>query len=389
MYTVRLKRNEEKNIINGFPWVYANEVSSISGKDIQGSVCRVEAFDGRFIGIGFINHASKIIVRMLSNKEEDVNESFFYQRIKKSNDYRLELGYQDNYRVCFSESDFLPGLIVDKYGDYLSCQFLSLGMEIRKEMIVSILVSLFNPKGIYERSDVPVREKEGLKERKGTLYGDIPEKVIICENDLKLYVDIINGQKTGYFLDQKENRNNIKYYVKDKTVLDCFCNVGGFSLCASKFGAKKVTSLDISERALAEVNENAKLNNIGNIETVCCDVFEKLREYKKEKKSFDCIILDPPAFIKNVDSVKNGYNGYVDINTLALRLVSDGGYLITCSCSQHLTMPLFMRMIEESINRAKLKVKIVEMRYQAKDHASLANLPESLYLKVAVMKVVG
>lgn len=388
MYIVKLKRNEEKDILNGFSWVYANEVSSVTGKDVQGSVCRVESFDGKFIGIGFINHSSKIMVRMLSDKEEEVDYNFFYKRIKKSNDYRLELGYSDNYRVCFGESDFLPGLIVDKYGDYLSCQFLCLGMEIRKEVIVDILVKMFNPKGIYERSDVAVREKEGLKEVKGVLYGNVPEKVVINENGLKLYVDIINGQKTGYFLDQKENRDNLKYYVKDKEVLDCFCNVGGFSLCASKYGARHITSLDISERALKEVNDNANLNGFTNIETICCDVFEKLREYKNEKKTFDLIILDPPAFIKNVDSIKNGYNGYVDINTIALKLVQEDGYLITCSCSQHLTMPLFMRMIEESINRAKVKAKIVEMRFQAKDHASLANLPESLYLKVAVLKKV-
>lgn len=387
MYIVKLKRNEEKNIINGFPWIYANEVSSITGKDVQGSVCKVLSFDERFIGIGFINHASKIIVRMLSNKEEEVDETFFYNRIKRSNDYRLDLGYKDNYRAVFSESDGLPGLIVDKYANYLSVQFLSLGMEKRKEMIVKILVDIFNPTGIYERSDVSVRVKEGLKETKGILYGTVSEEIIINENDIKLHVDIVNGQKTGYFLDQKENRDNIKYYCKDKTVLDCFCNVGGFSLNASKHGAKKVYSLDISERAIEEVNKNAKLNNFTNIEPICCDVFEKLREYKKENKKFDLIVLDPPAFIKTIDTVNNGYKGYLDINTIALKLIEKDGYLITCSCSQHLTLPLFIKMIEEAVRNSKVKAKLVEIKFQGKDHASLMNMNESLYLKVAYIKV--
>lgn len=388
MYIVKLKRNEEKNIINGFPWVYANEVSSVEGKDVQGSVCKVISFDGRFIGIGFINHSSKIFVRMLSNKEEEVDEKFFYNRIKKSNEYRLNLGYSDNYRVVFSESDLLPGLIVDKYGEYLSVQFLSLGMEIRKKMIIEILVKIFNPKGIYERSDVSVREKEGLKEFKGLIYGTINEDIIINENGLKLYVDVENGQKTGYFLDQKENRDNIRHYVKDKEVLDCFCNVGGFSLCASLNGAKSVTSLDISDRAINEVNRNASLNGFNNITTITCDVFEKLREYKKEGKKFDVVILDPPAFIKSIDTVKKGYAGYLDINTLALKIVKEGGYLITCSCSQHLTLPLFSKLLDESVNHAKVKAKLVEMRYQARDHASLINLSESLYLKVAILNII-
>lgn len=387
MYIVKLKRNEEKNVINGFPWIYANEVASISGKDIQGSVCKVISFDERFIGIGFINHASKIIVRMLANSEVEVDKKFFYQRIKNSNDYRLSLGYSNNYRVVFGESDFLPGLIVDKYGDYLSVQFLSLGMEIRKQMIVEILVDIFKPLGIYERSDVSVRIKEGLKEQKGLLYGNVPEKVMIEENGIKLYVDIINGQKTGYFLDQKENRDNIKYYVSGKKVLDCFCNVGGFSLNAAKHNAKEIISLDISQRAIDSVIENAQLNDFKNIKPIVCDVFDKLREYKKTGEKFDAIVLDPPAFIKSIDTVKQGYKGYLDINSLALKLINPNGYLITCSCSQHLTLPLFTKMIEEAVRNSKTKAKLLEIRFQGKDHASLINISESLYLKVAVIKV--
>ncbi len=388
MYIVRLKPGKEKKIINGFPWIYANEVNNISGKAPQGSICRVVAFDNSFVALGYINHASKIIVRILSFLDEVINEAFFKERLIKSNQARIEMGYLDNYRVVFSESDMLPGLIVDKYADYLSVQFLTLGMELQKELIIKELISLFQPIGIYERSDVSIREKEGLKESKGVIYGEVPEKVIIEENGIRIAVDIANGQKTGYFLDQKANRDNIKYYCNGKDVLDCFCNVGGFSLCASKYHAKSVTAVDISERAIASVIENAELNGFKNITPIVADVFEQLRLYKKSKKAFDCIVLDPPAFTKSVDTVKEAYNGYVDINSLALKLLNPGGYLITCSCSQHLTLALFTKMIEESVIRSKVKAKIVELRFQGKDHANLITLPESLYLKVAVLKVI-
>ena len=388
MYTVVLKRNEEKDKINGFPWIYANEVSKIEGKDTQGSIAKVVSFDNKFIGYGFINHASKIIVRILSYNEEALSDNFIYDRIKDANNRRLSMGYNNNYRVVFSESDMLPGLVVDKYGDYLSIQILTLGMEVRKQEIINSLVKIFKPKGIYERSDVQVREKEGLKEFKGPIYGEFNPKVMIEENGLKMYVDLEKGQKTGYFLDQKQNRENVKYYVKDKDVLDCFCNVGGFSLCAALNGAKSVTAIDISSTAIDSVKENMALNGITNINPVCADVFEKLRDYKKEGRKFDVIILDPPAFTKSIDTVKEGYKGYLDINMLALKLLNKGGMLITCSCSQHLTLPLFMKMIEEASNYSGVKVRLSELRFQGKDHAMLLALPESLYLKVAILNVV-
>ena len=293
MYEVILKKNEEKRILNGHPWIYANEVSKINGHDEQGSVCKVTSFSGNFVGYGFINHLSKIIVRILSLVEtEIIDEDFFYNRINEANNRRIELGYLDNYRVVFGENDLLPGLIVDKYGDYLSVQFLSLGMDIRKDIIIKSLVKIFNPLGIYERSDVSVRKKEGLKEYKGPIYGNFNPKVEIIENGIKMMVDLENGQKTGYFLDQKENRDNIKWYCKDKTVLDCFCNVGGFSLNASKNGAKSVLAVDISEKAINDVLENAKINGFNNILVNCTDVFSFLRECKKDKRKFDVIVLD-------------------------------------------------------------------------------------------------
>ncbi|HKM29439.1 MAG TPA: class I SAM-dependent rRNA methyltransferase [Bacilli bacterium] len=388
MYTVKLKKDEEKRIIEGHPWIYANEVQKIEGEGTQGSIVKVIAYDQRFIGYGYINHASKIIVRLLTRDETPIDRDFFYERIKASNDYRLSLGYSDNYRVVFGESDLLPALIVDKYGDYLSVQFLALGMEVRKEMIVDILVEIFHPLGIYERSDVSVREKEGLPLTKGKLYGDFdPQNVVIVENGIKMIIDLENGQKTGYFLDQKENRDNLKYYVKDKEVLDCFCNVGGFSLCASKYLAKQITAIDISALAIKQLTENAALNGFKNIETVTADVFEQLRLFKKDKRKFDVIILDPPAFTKSKDTVKAGYRGYVDINSSALKLLNKGGYLISCSCSQHLTLNLFMNMIKDSVNEAKVTARMVELRSQGRDHATLIGIDESMYLKVAVINV--
>lgn len=386
MYTVTLKRNEEKKVLNGYPWIFANEVQKIEGKDKQGSVAEVKAFDGRYVGKGFINHHSKIIVRMLTTKSEEINKDFFAEKIKIADEGRRELGYNDNYRVVFGESDNLPGLIVDKYGDKLSVQFLSLGMEVIKNDIVDILVKRFAPSAIYERSDVAIREKEGLPLKKGVIYGKDETQSVIVENGLKLIVDLENGQKTGYFLDQKENRDDLKFYVKDKTVLDCFCNEGGFSLCAKKYGAKEVTAIDISKTAIELVEKNAKLNDL-EIKTRVADVFEALREYRKSGEKFGVIVLDPPAFTKTADTVKAGYKGYKDINANALKLVEKGGYLVTCSCSQHLTLPLFLQMIKESVFESGVRAKLVELRTQGKDHAVCIGYDESLYLKVAVIKV--
>lgn len=386
MYTVTLKRNEEKKVLNGYPWIFANEVQKIEGKDKQGSVAEVKAFDGRYVGKGFINHHSKIIVRMLTTKSEEINKDFFEERIKMADEGRRELGYNDNYRVVFGESDNLPGLIVDKYGDKLSVQFLSLGMEVVKNDVIDILVKRFAPSTIYERSEVAIREKEGLPLKKGVIYGKNETQSIIVENGLKLIVDLENGQKTGYFLDQKENRDDLKFYVKDKTVLDCFCNEGGFSLCAKKYGAKEVTAIDISKTAIELAEKNARLNAL-EINTRVADVFEALREYRKSGEKFGVIVLDPPAFTKTADTVKAGYKGYKDINANALKLVEKGGYLVTCSCSQHLTLPLFLQMIKESVFESGVRAKLVELRTQGKDHAVCIGYDESLYLKVAVIKV--
>lgn len=385
-YEIYLKKNEEKRIIAGHSWVYANEVARIENKDKNGSLATVFSNDGRYIGKGYINHASKILVRIFIRGDETDGEDLYLNRIKAAYDYRQKLGYKNCYRLVFAEADNLPALIIDKYNDVFVMQCLSLGIELRKTMICDCLVKLFAPSGIYERSDVAVRKKEGLEEVKQTLYGTVPDYVEICENGIKMLVDVKNGQKTGYFLDQKENRLAARKYCKGE-VLDCFCNSGGFSLNAAK-SAKCVTACDISELALKNVADNANLNGFTNIKTLCGDVFEVLRNFKKEKKTFDTVILDPPAFCKTADEVKDAYRGYKDINISAMKLVKLGGFLITCSCSHYMTLPLFEKMLIEAAKESGRTVRSVEIKTQAPDHPSLLCAEETQYLKFFVLQVI-
>ncbi len=385
-YEIFLKKGEEKRIVAGHSWVYANEVARIEGKDKNGALATVRAFDGRYIGKGYINHASKILVRIFLRENEEESEELLLSRIRRANDHRRALGYENCYRAVFAEADDLPALIVDKYGDYLCVQLLSLGVYLRKAQIVNALVRVFSPKGIYERSDVSVRKKEGLAEETGILYGEVPERVEIEENGLRMLVSLQKGQKTGYFLDQKENRFAVRRYARGD-VLDCFCNSGGFSLNAA-LSADCVTALDISEFALENVRENAALNGISNIRTQCGDVFEVLRAYKAEGRKFDCIVLDPPAFCKSADEVKDAYRGYKDLNLLAMKLVRPGGYLVTCSCSHYMTFPLFEKMLVEAARNSGRRVQSVETKTQAPDHPSLLCAEETQYLKFFVLHVI-
>ena len=385
-YSIYLKKGEEKRILAGHSWVYANEVAKIEGKDKNGSLASVFAHDGRYIGKGYINHASKILVRIFIRNNETDDEIFYENAIKTANEYRLRLGYKNCYRMIFAEADNLPALIVDKYGDYLAIQCLSLGIDMRKETICKILVKLFNPKGIYERSDVAVRKKEALPEIKQTLYGEVPDYVEIEENDLKMLADIKNGQKTGYFLDQKENRFAIRKYCRGE-VLDCFCNSGGFSLNASVV-ADKVTACDISELALKNVRDNATLNEIKNIKTLQGDVFEVLRTFRKDKTQFDTVILDPPAFCKSASEIKDAYRGYKDINLTAMKILKSGGFLITCSCSHYMTTVLFEKMLMEAARESGRVVRYVEIKTQSPDHPALLSAEETQYLKFFVLQII-
>ena len=384
-YEIYLKKGEERRIVAGHPWVYANEVSKIEGKDKNGSLATVFSFDGRYLGKGFVNHASKILVRIFIRDGSEDADEVIAQRIHAANEQRLELGYANCYRAVFAEADNLPALIVDKYGDYLSVQILSLGMYLRKKTIVAALVKEFAPKGIYERSDVAVRKKEGLPEETGVLYGDVPDFVEIEENGLKMAVNVKSGQKTGYFLDQKENRFAVRRYAKGR-VLDCFCNSGGFSLNAS-LSAEKVVAVDASELALQNVRLNAQLNGITNIETVCGDAFELLRKFKQDGQQFDCVILDPPAFCKTASEAADALKGYTDVNTLGMKLVKSGGYLVTCSCSHYVPTATFEKMLTEAAKRSGRRAQIVEMRSQSPDHPALLCAEETHYLKCFVLRI--
>lgn len=386
-YTVYLKKGEEKRVMQGHSWVYANEVAKIEGKDKNGSLATVRTHDGKFVGKGYINHLSKILVRIFVRDENTIDdENLYLERIDAAENARVALGYDNCYRAVFAEADNLPALIVDKYDQYLVCQFLSLGIDKQKDKIVDCLVKTFSPKGIYERSDVAVRQKEGLEERTGVLYGEVPDKIIVTENGLKMSVDVKNGQKTGYFLDQKENRLATRRYAKGR-VLDCFCNSGGFSMNAA-LKADEVIACDISKTALDNVEENARLNGFDNVKTKCADVFEALRTYKNNGEKFDLVILDPPAFCKSASEVKDAFRGYKDINILAMKLVKHGGYLISSSCSHYMTFPLFEKMLVESAKESGKIVRTVEIKSQAPDHPSLLCAEETQYLKFFVLQVI-
>ncbi len=387
-YVVTLKKNEEKRILTGNGWVYANEVAKITGKDKNGSLATVVSSDGRFIGKGYINHLSKILVRIFI-RDERSDEEVIRERLRKAVNLRKRLGFSSCYRAVYAEADLLPGLIVDKYGEALSVQFLTLGMDLRKDFIIECLKEIFARRAIIERSDVAVRQKEGLPLKKGVIFGEDISRIETEENGLKLSIDLIDGQKTGYFLDQKENRFALRRYAKDKSVLDCFCNAGGFGLNAAAAGAKTVTFLDISPVALSEVNKNAALNGITNIQTIECDVFEKLREYKAEKKKFDLIVLDPPAFCKSGEDVPAALKGYKDINVLAMKLLNDDGILVSSSCSHFVTPTMFKRMLAESAASAGKRAKILEERGQSPDHPVLLGADESAYLKFVILSVCG
>ncbi len=390
MLKVILNKNEEFNILNGYPWVFNNEINNFVGNIENGKVCMVYSFDNKFIAYGFLNTSSKIMVRILSlDENEPIDKNFFKKRIEYAISHRENINFKDSncYRLIFSEADFLPGLVVDKYGDYLCIQISCLGMELIKNDIKDILIELLNPKGIYERNDISVREKEGLEQYKGFLYNEFNTRVEVIENGIKFYVDMENGQKTGYFLDQKLNRDNIKYYCKNKNVLDCFSNVGGFALNACKNGALSVVACDISSLACSEIEENAKLNGFSNLKTKCTDVFDLLRS-DEIKNKYDCIILDPPAFTKSKDTIKKAYKGYKEINLQAIKAIKSGGYLLTFSCSQHMTPDLFLEMIKDAIADSKRKAQFIEFKVQSPDHPSLFSSEEQLYLKCVILRII-
>lgn len=388
---VYLKRNEEKDIFEGHLWIFDNEVEKIEGEIEGGDIVDVLSSNGAFVGRGFINPKSKILVRILTRRREEINDDFIKARLETAFRYRESIGFNKNeksaFRAVFGEADLLPALVVDKFADCFVIQTLALGIEKFKSVIVEKIKEYYNPRCIYERNDVALREKEGMEQIKGILYGEKPGIVEIEENGIKILVDIVEGQKTGYFLDQKENRAAIEPYCKNADMLDCFCHTGSFALHAAKYGAKSVEAVDISNTALDMVKKNAELNEFSNITPKQANVFDLLNEYQMNGRMFDTIILDPPAFCKTKSALTGAFRGYKEINLRGMKLVKSGGFLITCSCSHYMTPDLFMKMLREAATDSRRTVRICEIRYQAKDHPVSVNADESLYLKYVALQV--
>ncbi len=389
MTKVYLKLGIKKRVENNHPWVYANEVDHIDGDYLPGEIVCVYNHKEKFLGKGYINPKSLILVRILTHDiNQEINEDFFKNRILKAYEYRKKIMDTTSCRIIFGEADELPGLIVDKFNDYLSIQTLTLGIDQYKDLIVKLLIEMFQPKGIYERNDNSVRLLEGLEEKKGFLYQQFDPITIMSENGVKFYVDIAGGQKTGSFLDQKENHAAIKPFMHGATVLDCFTHTGGFALHGACYGAKQVDAIDISESALELAKKNAQLNNVENkINFICANVFDLLKTYTEEKKEYDVVILDPPAFTKSAKKIMNAYRGYKEINLRGMKLVKPGGFLVTSSCSHYMSPELFKEMLHEAAKDAHRKVREVEFRTQAKDHPILWGYDESLYLKCFILQI--
>ena len=387
MATVTLRKTRETRVRGGHPWIYASEIEKVDGAFENGDIVDVCDFRGKFIGRGFYNPQSQISLRILTRNDEACDRAFFERRIRDAWDYRRQLCDPDSCRLIYSESDFLPGLVVDKYADILVLQSLSLGIERIKDMIADLLMEVVQPAGIWERSDVPVRRLEGMEQTTGLLRGEVPDLVEMKENGVIFGVDVKNGQKTGFFLDQKENRAAIAPLCPGARVLDCFCHNGSFSLHAAKYGAKSVLGVDISEEALEVARENARRNGLDNVTFEDHNCFDLLRELTDAGEKYDLVILDPPAFTKNKAALQSALRGYKEINLRGLKLVRPGGYLVTCSCSQHVLTEMFQDMVNQAARDAKKRIRLVEYRTQGKDHPILPQSIETKYLKCMILQV--
>lgn len=387
---VCLHRGEERDIRSGGWWVYDNEIDWIDDICTDGGI--VDVLDSRmqFVARGYFNRRSKIAVRVLTRDESEViDRDFFRRRVETAWKFRQSLGFSNACRVVFGESDGLPGLTVDKFGDYLSFQTVSLGIEQWKQDIIEILVELFHPKGIYERNDVPVRAKEGLEQITGCVYGEVPPLTTIREHDAAMLVDIAHGQKTGHFLDQQENRGRIAPYCPGRTVLDLCCHTGGFSIHAALYGAASVESVDVSEEALQMVLDNAKANGVADkITTTCGNVFDIVRSYSDDGKQYGLVICDPPAFAKSRKALEGAYRGYKELNLRSMKLVEPGGFLVSCSCSQFMTPELFLKMLREAAADCGRQARLLEVLMQSRDHPATINAEQSHYLKGYILQIV-
>lgn len=389
-----LKKGEGRTIKAGGAWIYDNELESVMGVCEDGDIVIVRDFDGYPMGKGFINRKSKIMIRMLTrNAKQELDSNFLRLRIKNAWEYRKKTVDTSCCRLIFGEADFLPGIVIDKFEDVLVVESLALGIDRLKLDIVEILKEILDEdgisiRGVYERSDAKVREKEGMQRSKGFIGEPFDTKVRIVENGVKYIVDVEDGQKTGFFLDQKYNRKAIHSICKDAEVLDCFTHTGSFALNAGIAGAKDVVGVDASELAIKQAKENARLNFLEDrVHFVCDDVFDFLPRMEQEGKTYDVVILDPPAFTKSRSSIKNAVKGYREINLRGMKLVRDGGFLVTCSCSHFMDYELFTKTIHQAANNVHKRLRQVEFKTQAPDHPILWAAEESYYLKFFVFQV--
>nr|WP_177296034.1 class I SAM-dependent rRNA methyltransferase [uncultured Blautia sp.] len=394
MAVVTLKKGEGRLLKSGGMWVFDNEIASVMGSFLNGDVVLVRDFDGYPMGKGFINTNSRITVRLLTRDEnQKIDEEFLEMRVRNAWDYRKKVTDTSSCRVIFGEADFLPGLVIDKFSDVLVVQSLALGIDRMKLQILEILKKILEEdgiqiRGVFERSDAKVRRQEGMELYKGFIGPEFPTLVEVEENGVKYQVDVRDGQKTGFFLDQKYNRLAIQKLCRDARVLDCFTHTGSFALNAGIAGAREVTGVDASQLAVDQATANAVLNGLDErVKFICEDVFEFLPRLEEQEERYDVVILDPPAFTKSRNSVKNAVKGYREINLRAMKLVKDGGFLATCSCSHFMTYELFTKTIGQAARSAHKRLRQVEYRTQAPDHPILWSSDESYYLKFYIFQV--
>ena len=392
MKSIFLNKKISRRVETGHPWIFGNEVNTGKALDAAakaGEIVNVFTHDKKFVGRGYINPQSQIMVRLLTrDKDEVIDEQFFVNRLEKAWAYRQKLGYTENCRLIFGEADDIPQLIIDKFNDYFVIQTLALGIDVWKPAIVKAIEKIFNPKGIYERNDVPVRELEGMEQHKGFLSAEFDTNIVITENGVKFNVDIANGKKTGFFLDQQDNRRAIQHIVKDADVLGAFCYTGSFEIMAGHYGARSVLGLDISQNAIDMCNKNAALNGLDNIcKFECVNAFDVLKEWSKEGKQWDVVMLDPPSFTKSRATIGKAVAGYKEINLRGMKLVKPGGFLVTSSCTNLVQPELFLDIIQMAATDAKRKIRQVVFNSQSADHPIIRGQENTHYLKFLMVQV--
>ena len=400
---IKITPKGERAARHGHPWVFSDEITDVSGEYTNGDLVDVYSSKDKYLGTGFINDNSKIRVRIIStNANDKFDEAFWQRRVQYALDYRRQVMGEDFNccRLIFGEADNFPGLTVDRFEDVLVAQVLSLGIELRKDIIFTKIIEIMRSYGeeincLYERNDVKIRKLEGMEEYKGFYKNPLLDEVkehttfVITENGIKYNVDVENGQKTGFFLDQKYNRRAVAHLAKGRKVLDCFTHTGAFALNAARGGAQSVTAVDISQEAVDMTTKNIEMNGLTNVTAIKADVFNLLTKLIEEKnKDYDFIILDPPAFTKSHATVTNAYRGYKDINLRAMKLLPRGGYLATCSCSHFMKEDLFLKMLNEAASDAKVTLRQIEARQQSPDHPIVFGIPETYYLKFYLFQIV-